>query len=709
MKGIVARLLAGTIIVIGAGAAHAQTAPAAPTAAPTVADDTSRDIIVTARQRTESLKDVPVAVTAVSGDTISEQQLVTVKDVAAFAPGLNINADGVGRASISIRGVGTTLIDSVQPGVGIFIDGVYQPNTTYLNSPLVDVERIEVLRGPQGTLFGNNTLGGAISIITKQPTNEWHGRVDGALATGDNYGSASASLSGPIISDILQFRIGAAYHTQDGFQRNTLAGGNQNPLETKSVNGSLRFHPASWATFTINGNYDRVFGGNLGYFNVTGPRDYTLNGQTNQRNLAHIEYYGGNIKGEFDVVPLKTKITAIGAYNESPASATGDGDEGPFDVLRAYTYRNLKTTTGEIRFDTSWSDHFSTLIGGFVSHYTSNGGQEAIIPSLGFIHIPATAQSTNNNQAIFGTAFLKLDGGWDIAAGFRYDHQKLTATANGIPFQPYDVSKFQPRVTLTKHWSPDVMTYVSVAKGIRGGGANPPGSPLVLYKGDSVWTYELGTKLTAFDRRLSLNLSAFYNDYRDFIGPNALAPSTGGGYVAINLNAGRAKSYGLEAEGNLSLTRTWRLYGNLTLLHERVTDSTEFQQTTGYAYPGDRIAFVPSINYMIGTNIRLPIVDEQSLVLDANVAGKGSRTGLTLDASSIPVLAPYALVNASLAWQHKGFEVAVFATNLNDAKYIESYLDVSELSRAGLPPPIGANLAIQGSRRRVGLRGSWRF
>ena len=241
------------------------------------------DIVVTARRREERLQDVPIAVTAISGDAIKQQQLVVVRDVAAYTPGLNINSDSVGRAFVSIRGVGTTLIDTVQPGVGIFIDGIYQPNTTYLNSPLVDVARVEVLRGPQGTLFGNNTLGGAINVVTRQPSNEWQGRVDGALATGDNYASASGSISGPIVKDVLQFRIGAAYHKEDGFQRNLLAGGNQNPLETKSINGTIRFVPTNWARFTVNGGYDRVFGGSTPYFNVTGPRDYSLDGRSNQR------------------------------------------------------------------------------------------------------------------------------------------------------------------------------------------------------------------------------------------------------------------------------------------------------------------------------------------------------------------------------------------------------------------------------------------
>ncbi len=148
------RLLAGAAFVLLApGLAIAQEAPA----------EGEDEIIVTARKREERLQDVPIAVTAVTADDIEREQINTVREIASITPGLNITTDSVGRSFLSIRGVGTTLIESVQPGVGIFLDGIYQPNTSYLNNPVVDIERIEVLRGPQGTLFGNNTLGGAPS------------------------------------------------------------------------------------------------------------------------------------------------------------------------------------------------------------------------------------------------------------------------------------------------------------------------------------------------------------------------------------------------------------------------------------------------------------------------------------------------------------------------------------------------------------------
>ncbi|TMJ11559.1 MAG: hypothetical protein E6G94_15765, partial [Alphaproteobacteria bacterium] len=352
-------LLAGSILASAAPAfAQGQpsvspdpTAPEQAAAAPTEAqpEQAGGDIVVTARRREESLKNVPIAITAITGDRLRELQVNSVKDVANYTPGLNINSDSVGRAFVSIRGIGTTLIDTVQPGVGIFIDGIYQPNTSYLNSPIVDVSRIEVLRGPQGTLFGNNTLGGAINVITRQPSNEWTGRADAAYAGPDDYQSLSGSVSGPVVTDVLQFRIGAAYHKQDGFMVNTLTPGDMNPLRQESVGGTLRFTQAHGAVFTLNLNYDQTYGGSTAYNHVSGPTDYRLDGATNVLNRSKIDYYGANLKGEFQVDPLNTKITAVAAYNRKNLSAVSDGDFGPVDLLRSNGTSRLVTKTGELR------------------------------------------------------------------------------------------------------------------------------------------------------------------------------------------------------------------------------------------------------------------------------------------------------------------------------------------------------------------------
>ena len=700
-------LAAGTATAVLAALpifAHAQTA------APTVAQDDTTTVVVTARQREESLKNVPIAVTAVSGDMLRQQQIYQVKDVAALTPGLVMNSDSAGRTFVTMRGIGTTLIDTVQPGVGIFIDGVYQPNTSYLNTPLVDVARIEVLRGPQGTLFGNNTLGGAINVITQVPTNTFKGRIDAAYAGPDNFKSLSASVSGPIIKDVLQFRLGAAYHNQDNFQKNSLVGGNRNPLRQDSLNATLRFHPIDWATFTLNADNSNVFGGSVPYGWSDGPTDYTDDVPTNANSLVHIHYTGANLKSEFQVAPLKTKVTVVTAYNKSDGVQVGaDGDFSPIDLFRSDSHRILTTTTGELRFDTQWSDNISTLVGVFANRFETINHGVTHIPSLG-VSIPAELRALNTSQAAFGTLFWKIDPTLDLAIGIRYDQQVLTSST-ALPGTEYKNHQLQPRVTLTKRWSDDLMTYASIAKGARGGGQNDPGAPNAFYKGDSVWTYELGSKFDAYDHRLAMTADIFYNDYKDYIGANALAPSTlfPGTFVAVNLNAGDVKSYGTELEGTFKATTNWRLYGNLTLQHVRVTNGDEFFNTTGYRLPGDHVLFVPDWTFLAGTNYRMPMANGDDVLFDINVAGKGKRTGSSLDENVEPIMDAYYLTNASIAWHHDNFELALFGTNIFDDKYVETYLDKSLLARAGVPSFIVHSLALQGQRARYGIRLSQKF
>ena len=669
---------------------------------------TVEEVVVTARLRTEKLKNIPVAVTALSGKTLKDKQVNTVKDIAAYVPGLTINSDGVNRAFISIRGVGTTLIDTVQPGVGIFLNGVYEPDTSYLQTPLVDVERVEVLKGPQGTLFGNNTLGGAINVITRPPGDQVTGGIDGALAGPDGYKSVSGFISGPIIPGILEGRLAASDHDQNGFQYNTLTNTHDNPLSQKSLDGTLRFSPLDWAVFTLNGDYDRVHGGNTPYFDTTGPYDYTLEGQRNLDNIATLNYKRANLTGVFDVEALATKITSTIAYDESSETAIADGDYSPIDFLTSQGTVDTVSRSAELRADTQYTDRLSSLVGIYGQKYTVSDKVTATIVPYDLTE-PTVADSTNINEAIFGNLFYKLTPTIDLSAGLRYDVQRLTAT-NAENANGYSAHEFEPRFTFTKHWTPDIMTYLSVARGVRGGGENGPGAPNPVYHGDAVWTYEGGAKFSAFDNRLSVDTDVFYNDYSNFIGQNALAPSiTGVGFVAVNLNSGQAETYGWEAELHARPTQAWRIDAGITLLHARVTNDNEFMQITGLPLASDHILFVPDWNFNAGTSYTLPVSDRDNLVFAADVIGKGSRLGSSLNPAVAPFLRAYILVNPSITWQHSNVALSLFATNIFDTRYVESYLDQSLLVRAGLPPPIGSDLSIQGDRRRVGVRASYRF
>jgi iron complex outermembrane receptor protein len=678
-------------------------------AAPAASDAVSEEgeIIVTARKRNETLLDVPVAVTAISGESLARRNINSVREAALLSPGLNISSDGAGRAFVSIRGVGVTLVGTVQPGVGLFVDGIYRPNTAYLNNPLLDVERIEVLRGPQGTLYGKNTLGGAINVITRMPGNQFEARGQASYAGPDNSWLVSGSISAPLIQDKLAVRIAASHRGQNGFINNVTpgVGGKSNPLNTDSVNATIRATPADDVAITLNGYYDWIKGTNTPYARVSGPTNYLRTNQFNARGITTYRYRGINAKIEAPLDALNSKVTLQAAYDLRNSSAPdNDADFGPDNVVRSSGRDRLRTKTVELRFDTVLSDSLSSLIGLFHSNERLDGNLlQNVIPLNRMVR--TIDHREGDTSAMFGTLFWKPNADWEVAAGLRYDHESRTATGSiaGVvtPRARIKSNQVQPKLTVTRHWDRSLMTYASVARGYRGGGFNPPNAPFRTYKGDSAWTYELGTKYAA--RGFSLSADIFYNDYKDYIGLNSIAPAVPAGLVTVDLNTGDVESYGLELEAGIKPTSQWTISGGLTYQHSRITDRSPYRRVTGRTLSSDRLTFQPDVMFSLTSDYAVPIGDDL-LTFSGGLQGKGKRLAATLNQTTPTFLKGYTLANASISYKHGPVELALFGTNLFNKKYFESYIERTTLQLANLPP---SDLGIIGDRRRYGVRASF--
>lgn len=683
-------------IALTSGAAFAQTAQ-------DEAASQVDDIVVTARKREERLIDVPVAVTAVTAETLESRQFTSIRDIAAVTPGLNINSDAAGRAFISIRGIGTTLLDTVQPGVGIFVDGVYQQNTSYLNSPTLAVEQIEVLRGPQSTLFGQNTLGGAINVTTRQPSDTPEGRVTATYAGPDNFYIVGATMAGPIVPGVLAGRLSAGTQSRDGFIENSLLGyDDANRLEQNTIRGALRWL-AGPAVINLNAYYDEVSGTNPLYAVTTGPTVYNDDARTNFRSIANFEYSGVN--GRL-LLPLAEQhdLTVVASYDKRDADSDSDGDFQSINLFRSTAVNTLETRSVEARIDSRWSDNLTSLIGVFSSNQTQDQTSATLVVPAN-LTVPAFANSDADIWAVFGTAFWNIQPDLELTVGLRYDRQEINFQS--ARNSTYEADEVQPRIALRKRLDDNTMIYGSIARGFRGGGTNGPGAPNLTYDGDSVWTYEVGTKLSTDDRRLSFQGAAFYNDYKDIIAANSLAPSTtGAGIVGINLNTGDARSYGVEGELTANLTDAWTLRASGLLQNARITDDSRYRQTTGRLLPSDRIPFQPDWTFSLQSDYVVP-VGSGELVLSGGVVGKGDRIGAGLSNTFAPELKSYVLANATIAYRIDGVEFAVFSNNLFDEDYFESYIDSSTLTAAGLPA-LGS-LGQIGDGRRVGVRVGYSF
>ena len=754
-----AALLAGTAM-FAAAPAFAAEAPTDPSTPPVTKPDqpqpqqsaaspqgtapvqNGQDIVVTARKRQETLKNVPVAATAITGETIEKRGYTSVKDVAQLTPSLSINSDGAGRAFIAIRGIGTTLIDTVQPGVGIFVDGIYQPNTSYLNNPLTDVERVEVLRGPQGTLYGKNTLGGAINVITRQPTNQLEVKGMGSYAGPDDAWTAGASVSGPIIEDKLQARIAFTHQQQDGFIHNALLDKDQNPLNTDALSATVRAEPAKDVQLTLNGYYTWVLGGAVPYVFVNNVTDYKSDLFLNSTNYQRFKYRGLNGKLEFPLEALSTKVTLIGSYDRRGVDTNNaDPDFTPIDFLRSESTDDLQTRSAELRFDSQWTDRISTLFGLYYSHETRVTDQ-TIVARLAALGLPALTQVNGTEDrrdgqsyAAFGNIFWKPADDLEIAVGLRLDHEKRVANGSvGTMILPGTLdldqvttppliandaltiksTKLLPKATITKHWNPELMTYASVSKGFRGGGFNPPQVPANIrtYKGDSDWAYELGTKYSSHDGRLSLAGDVFYNDYHNYIGLNSIL-RTGVSFTTIDLNTGDVTSYGAELEGAFRATPQWTLSGGGSLMHARLTNTDIYTQTTGRTLASNRLPFQPDWNFNLNSDYVVP-VGRNDLDFYVGLVGKGSRIPASIQQKTpefpgqppLQALKAYVLVNGAITYRMGGIELSAFVDNLLNKEYFESYIERTTLILAGLP---NSDVGIIGDKRRYGVRARFRF
>ena len=712
-------------ILAALSSAHAEDAlesdaagDAAAADAPSAADAgtvSMEKVVVSARKRDELLVDVPVSVSAVGANAMERNNLHSVADIAPYVPGLNINSDSVGRAFVSIRGIGTALQAGVQPGVGVFQDGIYVRETSYVNNPLLDIDHIEVLRGPQGTLYGKNTLGGAINIITRPPSELFEAKVYGEYNNGNDNAEFGGRISGSL-SEHLRARFSFASRDNDGFYENKLTGENADASKSKQANLGFVWDVGEAARLTTNTYYLDSEGGSTNYSAVDGPHDYRYNVRLNVTNRQDFIYSGSNVKLTTPVFGA-TSLTAVVAYDRRDIDGRSDGDFLPLDIVRTAARENDDTYTAELRFDTQHSDTFSTLFGVFGSREEAQASNAStLVPRS--LTATAYADRTGDTYAAFGTAIWRFAPQYELSFGLRVDHESrhqdisnAVSVAPGVlvpsPRAHIGSTQVQPRVSLTKFYDSGWMSYASIAKGYRGGGFNAPNVPsqFLTYDGDTVWTYELGAKYASPDQRWQFTGAVYYNDYRDFIGQNGLTRNAAGGLVSVDLNLGDVKSRGFEAELVRQINDWWSIRGDVSLMRARITDQSGWIALTGHELATDRLLFQPDWTAGIASDMTFPIGSDR-IDWNLGVNAKGSRPGSSFDPVTPSILSSYAVANTSVTYKHERFTATVFANNLFDKKYFESYIDGSLLSSLGL---LDQNLGILGAGRTVGVRLAYKF
>ena len=686
--------------------ASAASVPSIAYAQDAAAEDAPREIVVSALRRDQNLQDVPAAVTAFSTETIENAGIEKPLDFINLTSNVNlVETQNSGNAFIIIRGI--TQARNSEPSVAVVIDGVQQVNPAAFNQELVDIAQIEVLKGPQGGLYGRNAIGGAIIITSQKPTDELSGSIKAGIDNGFGW-NVRAGISGPL-SDTVKYRVSGSYRDTNGYLRNTFLNEDADPAKDLSVRGNLLFEPGNGWTADLRASYARLETQAL-YFNIVNDvNDVSLPIRVNNRGINNRDIL--NVAAKFAYEGDGFTATSITSYDTVKEILTGDAfnflpfNESllvavfglPFDLAQSQ-YLNVKAVSQEIRIESPKNDKLFWMFGGYyidTQRYISTGNlldfQQGVFPVYRTPSTnPASPQSTfladsQNNFAwsVFGNLGYEFSDQFRVDTSLRYDRDKrvnttLTPTAflPNVPGFPQGTTgqkrratfdDLQPKITLTYQPNDDVTLYGGYSRGFRSGGFNQTGvggvaasSGIVgvsdIFKDETASTFEVGVKTRLLDRKLTLNAAAYSTLSKNSYFFVFLAANS-----TQNLgNVPKTRIQGFEIEANFRPTSDIQLNAAAGYTFSEIK---EFPDATAI---GNEAPLISRYTYNLGAQYTPELGNGLNGLLRVDYR----RTGKTWwEPFNTTVRQPVDLVDARLGVSSDSWTMAAFASNLFNEKY----------------------------------------
>lgn len=683
------------------------------------------DIIVTAQRREESLQKTPVAVTALGEQQLVDRGVRSVLDLQQSTPNLQIATQtagsGTSSATFFIRGLGQQRSgNGTQPAVGIYVDDFYYPSLSGNLFKVLDVERIEVLRGPQGTLFGRNTIGGAVRYVTRKPTDEISGFLDLTAGSRNHFDGTGVFNSG--ITDKLFARVTIASLNQGGFSRRATDGGNNGKSNSEVARLQLRYLPTDTLTIDLTGGYirDELHGVPvyIPAVSTTAPfaAAYNLTHSTSLYDNRYISscFYcsSGTDKPEY----IRTRYTALQAsiaWDINPdltlKSLTGQNDVSIFaDYDSDYSPLPIRSSTNRDKTE-AFSQEFQlngqafggrvNFVSGLYYFSAKDFGNNVI---SGVANSVTVSTRSTKSYAAYAQATLSVTDALSATAGIRFSRETIdyaSTSAAGTGSNNRTFKDTSPVFKLQYQWSPGAMTYVSVSHAFRGGGFNTslntslPNGGITAFEPESVWSYEGGARLDLFDRRLRVNPTVFYVDYST-IQLQAIFPVGPGAFSLLVQNAAKGRVWGTETEVVASITRDLELHGNVSTINSKYTELGNALQITLQS----KFMRSPKVSYSIGGRYMLHLVDGSSVNFNIDWSWQDDQqtTPTSLDTQTIP---SYGLLNGRIQYNFGGdrLHLAAYARNALNNKYFIGGTDYRRFTGpnyfdVGQPRELGANL-----------------
>lgn len=545
------------------------------------------DIIVTAQKRAESLQRVPLAISAFSGDTLAQRNIGDLPQIATIVPSVNIQ-QRLGFGVVTIRGIGfDQLTAGADSSVAIHQDGVYQARPTTALSGFFDVERVEIARGPQGTLYGRNATGGAVNIISRKPTAEPSGYLD--ISYGNyNALTAEGALSGPLAGDKILARLAVKIDQHDGYGTNLKTGRDVDSLNSRAARLTLEFRPTEDLRVTIAGDvYRQLDSANAihlaGFYNPCAPApvpagtrfgcgtSFGGNVAPNIRDSAsNVDPYNsrtvygvaGTVEYELsDNITLRDLV----AYRHTTTDLFADNDGTDFFVFNIGRYERSKAFSNELQL-VGDAARLKWIVGGYYFHdKVFANGYGDFGPATLLDYLFQQGELTTESLAAFGQATYELNDWLSLTAGGRYSHEKKSLfderLRSGAPrVSPYagitrevTFSAFTPKVGIEIKPSQALLIFGNVQKGFKSGGF-AVGAEAPAFQPEMLWNYEAGIKWTSGRDRI--NLTAFHYDYSNVQVGRVFTVGTTL-FTQIQ-NAAGASITGLELESDIGITGNLR-------------------------------------------------------------------------------------------------------------------------------------------------------
>lgn len=669
------------------------------------------EIVITARKRNENLQSVPISVTAFDAKAIRKAGFTDSLSIAPSVPNLDIKTFG-GAPNVFIRGVGVNDYNAsnISP-VTIYADDVLMGLTGSQTFQMFDMDRIEVLRGPQGTLFGRNATGGALTFHSVMPGNEFEGFGRLALGTHDEQ-DIEAGVTIPWAAGAASTRVAVATKSTSGDRINLYTGDHINAVNTKAARAITRFTPSDEVELLWNVHWgiDRsdyregkplgtISGANVAGYSDLLPND-TLFYNINGLNRHWADDVGTSLTA---VIKRPTfTIKSITAMERATTDYAGDVDESPVRLDQVHFLTSGRQYSEDLNVSSVDSRKLGWIAGIYALHEDFNYHTMADLFGAFPFAVPlnALSQRYTTTWAIYSEAEFHATDRLTLTAGLRYTREAVNAnlistvvpglfTPGAVPGAPIPII---PSTHLSNTWgspsgrlildfkiTPDVLSYASISRGFKSGGFNLG----AFFNPDEVTTvnpehltaYEIGLKSTLLDRRLRANLSAFYYDYKDLQVFTFAQGSTPSAPIVQRLeNASNARVYGLEAEFTAVPVSNLELTASVGLLHSQYKDFVSL----GKPLSGNQLPDAPKVTANVSADYRILVGKGSAITVRGDYSYSGKKY---FDSTQSELIsgAGYGLFNARIGFESADgrWQAGLWGRNLLNKDYLVDGTDLS--------------------------------